>query len=508
MAAGKQTPRQRMMGILYLVLLGLVALNVSDSVLDAFKNLATSLGTSTQNTQEGIDNMFNAFRATKLKDEPDRAKPILSRAEQASQLANNLSGYIDSLKTLLEQEGGGQNESTGDVRKRDNLSISPRIMIKQKEKRAEKLRNLINETRQQLLELSNNEVSFSLNAQEPPARGGIKKSWEQANFGDGIPLTAAITALEKIKADVKNAEAAVVKHIFGEMDMAVVNLDRFAAVAVAPSSYVIQGQPYTAKIFLTAYDSKSNPEITVGGNTLPVTEGQATYSVNTGSEGVFNWTGTIRVKQTDGTVKEYVTEPQTYQVARPSAVVSPDAMNVLYIGVDNPISVSAPGIPKESLAVSGQGVTVSGSGGKYVARVTQPGTASIQVSARIGEQTQSLGSTNFRVKRIPKPQARVAGRSGGAVAAAQIKGQNRIFAALEDFEFDAKFNISRFSMLIQKPRVDPMGPYQGTNGTFSGPMQNALNSVAPGSFVFFYNIIAVGPDGVQQELDPISFRVN
>src|SRR5690606_31438853 len=260
MAVGKQTPRQRMMGILYLVLLGLVALNVSDSVLDAFKNLATSLGTSTQNTQEEIDNMFNAFRATKLKDEPERAQPILSRAEQASQLANNLSGYIDSLKTLLEQEGGGQNESTGDVRKRDNLSISPRIMIKQKEKRAEKLRNLINETRQQLLELSNNEVSFSLNAQEPPARGGIKKSWEQANFGDGIPLTAAITALEKIKADVKNAEAAVVKHIFGEMDMAVVNLDRFAAVAVAPSSYVIQGQPYTAKIFLTAYDSKSNPE--------------------------------------------------------------------------------------------------------------------------------------------------------------------------------------------------------------------------------------------------------
>ena len=508
MAGGKQTPRQRMMGILYLVLLGLVALNVSDSVLDAFKNLATSLGTSTQNTQEGIDNMFNAFRSTKLKDEPERAKPILDKAEQASQLANNLSGYIDSLKVLLEQEGGGLNESTGDVNKRDNLSISPRIMIQQSEKRAEKLRDLINQTREQLLELSNNEVSFSLNAVDPPARGGIQKSWEQANFGDGIPLTAAVTALEKIKADVKNAEATVVKHIFGEMDMAVVNLDRFSAVAVAPSSYIIQGQPYTAKVFLTAYDSKSNPEVTVGGQTLPVTDGQATYSVNTASEGTFSWTGTIRVKQTDGTVKEYVTDPQTYQVARPSAVVSPDAMNVLYIGVDNPISVSAPGIPKESLSVSGQGVTVSGSGGKYVARVTQPGTASISVSAKMGDKTQSLGATDFRVKRIPKPQARVAGKSGGAVAAAQIKGQNRIFAALDDFEFDAKFTISKFSMLIQKPRVDPMGPYQGTNGTFSGPMQNALSSVTPGSFVFFYNIIAVGPDGVQQELDPVSFRIN
>lgn len=511
MAGGKQTPRQRMIGILYLVLLGLIALNVSDSVLDAFKNLAISLNTSTQNTQEGIDNMFSAFRATKLKDEPDRAKPILDRAEQASLLASNLSGYIDSLKTVLEEEGGGQNEATGDVRKRDNLSISPRIMVKQKEdgaSRAARLRKRINTTREELLALANNEVSFSLAAQDPPARGGIQKSWEQANFGDGIPLTAAVTALEKIKADVKNAEAVVVKHIFGEMDMAVVNLDRFAAVAVAPSSYVIQGQPYTAKIFLTAYDSKSTPEISVGGNTLPVTDGQATYTVNTSNEGVFNWTGTINVKQTDGTVKEYVTEPQTYQVARPSAVVSPDAMNVLYIGVDNPISVSAPGIPKESLQVSGEGVSISGSEGKYVARVSQPGTARIQVSARIGDRTQSLSSTDFRVKRIPKPQARVAGRSGGTVSAAQIRGQNRIFATLEDFEFDAKFNISRFSMLIQKPRVDPMGPYQGTNGTFSGPMQNALSAVSPGSFVFFYNITAAGPDGLQQELDPISFQVN
>src|SRR5690606_2213776 len=223
------------------------------------------------------------------KDEPERAQPILDRAEQASQLAGSLSGYIDSLRTVLEAEGGGLNETTGDVSKRDNLSISPRLLIKQQTNgvsRAGALRNRSNSTREQLLSLANNEVSFSLDAQDPPARAGLATSWEQANFGDGIPLTAAMTALEKIKADVKNAEAVVVKHIFGEMDMAVVNLDRFAAVAVAPSSYVIQGQPYTAKVFLTAYDSKSTPEISVSGNTLPVTDGQATYTVNTSSEGV------------------------------------------------------------------------------------------------------------------------------------------------------------------------------------------------------------------------------
>lgn len=506
MAGKRDTPRQKMIGILYLVLLGLVALNVPDSILDAFRNLTVSLGTSTQNTQAGIDNMYDAFRATKLKDEPERARPVLQKAEQASQYVLNLTGFIDSVKQIMTEEGGGILESTGDLRKRDNLSISTRQMIHTGH--ASRLKGLILETKNGLNELTRSEVPFSLEAVDPPARGGIRKSWEQANFGDGVPLTAAITMLEKIKADAKNAESAVVKYIFGEMDMAVVNLDRFAAVAVAPSSYIIQGQPYTAKVFLTAYDSQSNPDISVGGAPLPVQDGQATYTVNTSSEGIFNWVGTVRVMQTDGTVKEYRTEPQTYQVARPSAVVSAEATKVLYIGVDNPISVSAAGIPKEAISVSGQGVTISGSAGNYVARVTEPGTAKISVSARIGDQVQALGSTDFRVKRIPKPSAKVAGKSSGTLSVAQIRGQERIFAGLDDFEFDARFTVARFSMIVQKPRVDPLGPYQATNGTFSAPMKNALQTITPNSFVYFYDIIVVGPDGLQREVDALSFRIN
>ena len=502
----KETPRQKMIGILYLVLLGLVALNVSDSILDAFKNLSISLSTSTQNTQEGIDNMMMAFKATKLKDEPDRATPILAKAETARLVSNKLGNYIDSLKQNLTDQGGGENENTGDLKKRDNMSISNRLMIKQGE--ATKLRNLIEHTRIELKELSNGDVAFSLDAQDPPSKGGIRKTWEQASFGDGIPLTAAITALDKVKADGKNAEAAVIKHILGEMDMAVVNLDRFAAVAVAPSSYILQGQPYEAKVFLTAYDSQSTPEISVGGNLLPIEDGQASYTVHNSREGIHTWTGIVRVKQTDGTVKEYQTAPQTYQVARPSAVVSAEATKVLYIGVDNPISVSAAGIPKDNISVNGEGVKISGSGGNYIAHVTTPGKASIRVNATIGGKTQSMGSTEFKVKRIPKPKAKVAGKSGGSVSVAQLRGQERIFAGLDDFEFNANFTITKFSMMIQKPRVDPMGPYQSSSGNFSAPMLNALKTLTPGAFVHFYDIIVKGPDGLQQEVDALSFRVN
>ncbi|MBE8713145.1 gliding motility protein GldM [Sphingobacterium hungaricum] len=505
MAGKKETPRQRMIGILYLVLLGLVALNVSDSILDAFKNLSNSLNTSTQNTQAGIDNMFLAFRETKLKENPERAQPILDKATQAQALITKLTAQVKQYSDLLVQEGGGLNEETGDVDFRSSTDIAYRLMINQG--RGKELKNQINATRAELEKLTNNEVSFSLSAEDPEPRGGIKKSWEDVNFGDGIPLTAAITALDKINADAKNAESAVVKHIFGKMDQAVVNLDRFAAVAVAPTSYLIQGQPYTAKVFLTAYDSKSNPQISVGGSALQVTEGQGLYTVNTGTEGTFTWKGLINVQQTDGTVKTYETEPMTYQVARPSAVVSPDAMNVLYIGVNNPISVSAPGIAKENLIVSGSGVSISGSGGKYSAKVSATGEATINVSAKIGDKTTNLGSTKFRIKRIPKPTARIGGKTGGRISAAQLRGQNVVSAALDNFEFDAKFSITKFNMYIAKPRVDPIGPYQASGQSFSGQMKTGLAGVTAGSVVMIYDIVGVGPDGVAQNLDPITFQV-
>lgn len=506
MAGQKETPRQRMIGILYLVLLGLVALNVSDSVLDAFRNLKESLGTSTQNTQAGIDNMFLAFRETKMKENPERAKPLLDKAEEAQRVASTLTNKLQEYLDLLTQEGGGISAETGDVEFRGSTDISPRVMINGG--KAKELRELVNSTAAKLKELTGNQVNFALSAEDPDPRGGVKKSWEEVNFGDGIPLTASITALEKIKADVKNAESTVVKEIFGKMDQAVVNLDKFAAVAVAPTSYLIQGQPYTAKVFLTAYDSKSNPTITVNGSPLQVVDGQGQYSVNTSSEGVFNWKGTIQVQQTDGKVMTYETEPMSYQVARPSAVVSPDKMNVMYIGVDNPISVSAPGIPVENLKVSGTGgVSISGSGGKYTAKVSSAGQATVNVSADIGGKVQQLGSTTFRVKRIPKPLARVGGKAGGRISAAQLRGQNVVSAALDDFEFDAKFSISKFNVYIAKPRVDPIGPLTTSGAQFSAAMKSGLSGATAGSVVMIYDIVGVGPDGVAQNLDPITFQV-
>ncbi|PUV22865.1 MULTISPECIES: gliding motility protein GldM [Sphingobacterium] len=511
MALGRETPRQRMIGILYLVLLALLALNVPDSILDAFKNINNSLETSKSNVNTAVQQLFAAFENTKLKEEPARAKPIYDKAKKAQAIIGELDKYILSLKEEFVKQGGGYDEEKGDLVKRENEDISPNLMIN--EKKGTILKDKINETRSKLLALLTPEeqkmVSFSLEAKNPEKSVNGKRSWEEINFGSGTPLTAAMTILTKIQTDAQNAESDVVKIILGKMDQAVVNLDKFAAVAVAPTSYLVQGQPYKAEVFLTASDSKSEPAISVNGSALQIVDGKGVYSVPTNREGIFSWTGVIKVKQTDGSFKEYRTPQQTYQVARPSAVVSPDKMNVLYIGVNNPISVSAPGTPTDKVRVSMSGGSISSAGGgKYNVRVSSPGTARIAVSAEVAPgKTQTLSSTEFRVKRIPDPIAKFAGKTGGSMATVALKAQNALFAKLDNFDFDATFKVTKFTMIIAKPRADAI-VLSTSGGQLSSSMASALNGIVPGTRVIFDNIVAVGPDGTSRQLNAVALTAN
>ncbi|TWR23857.1 gliding motility protein GldM [Mucilaginibacter pallidiroseus] len=505
MAGGKETPRQRMIGILYLVLLGLIALNVPDSLLDSFKNITRSLDASRGNVTNSLKTTYSAFESSKLKEQPEKAGQLLAKAKQASKIADELNAYIEELKAELIKKGGGFNADIDDVDARESLDISSEVMINGK--KADVLKDKIVATREKLLGLLGKDgegVNFSLNADNLPSRPGYQqKTWQQAYFGEGIPLGAALTTLAKIQADNKNAESEVVKKLLGKVDEAQVTLNQFRAVAVAPSSYVLAGQQYKAEIYLTAYDANSNPAITVGGSSVPTSNGVGTYTVTTSGEGLRTWTGSLSVKQVEGPPKTYPISG-SYMVAKPSAVVSPDKMNVLYIGVPNPLSVSAPGVPRESVKVSMSGGSVSGSNGHYTATVSSLGTAKVTVT---GEKGMVLGTSEFRVKRIPDPKPMFAGKSGGNTSAANLRAQDRLFAKLDGFDFDAKFNVTRFTLIIIKPRQDAI-TQSTTGGELSGAMKAAMAGITPGSTVVFQDIVAVGPDGTQRGLDAIVLRAN
>jgi hypothetical protein len=154
------------------------------------------------------------------------------------------------------------------------------------------------------------------------------------------------------------------------------------------------------------------------------------------------------------------------------------------------------------------GGSLSGSNGHYVATVTSMGEATISVSGELtAGKVSFLGSSLFRVKRIPDPKPMFAGKSGGNTSAANIRAQDRLFAKLEGFDFDAKFNVTRFTLMIAKPRQD-VAIYSANGGELSGAMRTAMNGVTPGTTVVFKDIIAVGPDGTQRGLDPIVLSAN
>ena len=506
MAGGKETTRQKMINIMYLVLLAMLALNVSDTILNAFKNINDSLDTSKTSIGSSLDQLFSAFQNTELKNKPERAAPIWDKAQKAKAYAESLNSAIQQIKDEFKEKGQGIDPETGDFTLRDNMDIAQDVMINKK--KGEKLQVQINDTRAKLISLLDEKdkaaVSFSLEAKDG------KKSWSETNFGEGTPLTAANTILTKIQSDLKNAEADVVKRLFSALNPNQMTLDRFKAVAVPSGSYVIQGQPYKAEIFLTASDSKSNPEISVGGSSLNVKEGIGTYTGGTGSVGTYTWKGTIRVKQADGEVKTYETQPITYQVAKPSATVSSTNLNVIYAGIPNPFSISAPGFPLESVKAGISAGSLSGANGKYMINV--PGSmvgkeVTINVSASSDGKTIGLGSNVFRVKAVPNPVAKFAGKMGGIISGNKFSNENEVTASLDNFEFNIPVKVTKFTLVIIRPRQDAQTIYC-TGNTFNSQAMNALSSLPFKSVVWIENVQAQMPDGRTPVLNSMVFTIN
>ena len=508
MAGGKETPRQKMIGILYLVLLGFVALSISDTVLESFKDLKLSLDKTsgiTNSKTEAIQKYGANEAKNAQKELRDETFAKLERANKVIAAVKEATNYIAQLEDELNPKIDGKivnDRNNGDV------DVSYHKMIR--EGRAEKLKKQLQKALATIQKESKKDSTDSPYTPTLKLDGfklidGKKLYWAEMNFGENLPLIAVLTNLSKIKADLKNDEAAVVANIIGGK---IINPDTFQAVAVAPTSYLIQGQPYTAKIFLTAYDKNSDPIITVDGSNIPVTEGFGVYTATRGV-GEHTWNGKISLSGV-----EYETGPQKYQVAQPSAVVSPDNMNVIYAGIPNPFSVSAPGISLGSIQVSMRNGTISGSGGRYTVKSTSVNaTAVISVTANIGGKVIGLGSTNFRVKKLPDPVAEFGNKTSGASLSANwIAKQVAIFAIpADDFDFKSSgtisYKIESWKLQVFNPNGDEMEA-SGVGSALNANAKNAIKSITTGGMVYFSNIKASGPDGVVRNIPPFVVYAN
>ena len=536
---GKETPRQKMIGMMYLFYTALLALNVSAEILSAFTLVDASLRKTNEITEGVIGDTQNEFVKAMVNDSAGVA-PYKALADQVITEANkaydNIQFWKEKLVFTLEQveneqqlremHENDQESYIGDlVSKKDDNNVGGQIFIQ--EGHSKEIQDTREAYRDFLISIVNkdtvsteqakaarasliNQIQQMLSTAKTKSENGEGDSipWNVANF-EHLPAAGVLALMTKMQADVRNTESSMLTYLLGQIGKSDMKFNAIKAVVNSPSSYVLVGQPYKAEVFIAAYDSTQNPDILVGGSPIPVNQGVGTFTGNTSSPGVKSWGGVIKLKnKSTGEVKEYPFQ-SSYEVGVPSVSVSPTKMNVFYIGVDNPVEISASGVPAEKVnaSITGGGTLVRKSGAEWVVRVKSQGEVTINCSANIDGQTKSLGSKKFRVKRVPDPRAVIGtgdNKTGGVIAKNSLINQI-VRAEMENFDFDLKFQIVQFTVSATVKGFTQS--QESRSSSFTAAQKQIISQVPANGKVYIEDIKAKGPDGSVRNLSPIKYTV-
>lgn len=505
--------RQQMINLMYLVLTALLALNVSAEILNAFRTINNSLESSNVLLDVNSKINYSAFNAKKAK-EPGNAEipKYQAKADKVIELSKSLQDYVKSLQDGIIKEAGGPGEEGAAMKRQDDLDASTRYFVEEQKKGYE-LKKKIDEflaTVKGLIDPAEVETVMQKVplSTKPQKAGG---DWAKDNFYQ-MPPIASMTMLTKELSDIKAAEGTLVSYFFSkigsseELKPDEVVFNAFSAQVTSPSAYILQGETFEANVFLAATSSKNdNVSVSVNGQGLkPDDKGIAHYKASPGV-GEYELKGSIALRNPKtNAVTNYPLPPFKYTVAAPFATVSPTKMNVFYIGVDNPVQVSAAGVANSKLQVSIDQGTISGSGGQYTVRVTTQSTAN---NVNVSANGKNYGKFPFRVKMIPNPQAECANLPGGRVNAGVWKAQTGVIAKLYNFDFDAKFEVLSFNMFYQPKLQDP-GIASTTGPYFSAAQKAFIAKAKPGDIYYIEEIKVKGPDGNSRKIPGIAFKID
>lgn len=555
MAHGKETPRQKMIGMMYLVLTALLALNVSTSVLDAFKIIDEGLEKTgitmyakNKDIYDGFDREFT-INPGKTREWRDKATEVRQKAEKLYNYVQDMKLRVlneaekNKSKAIREDKGIDRDkiEATTDYDTPNRIMIGGELTDKSE---ATKLKNEIAAFREFLLSIDQempeqirNSISQSLNT-DPPKQEGKRKDpekahWETHKFSHS-PLMGFIAIMSSIQIDIRNAESEAINYLYAQISAGEVKFNELEAVVIPNSNYILKGNAYKANIYLAARDTTQDPDIyVVEGVSQPWTEtvdengqkkytrkdglnyakvnvekgtGKGLYERSGSSIGQRTWGGIIEINGPGGEklIRPFSAE---YMVAEGSAVVSPTKMNVFYLGVDNPVEVSVSGVPGNKIRASATNASMEAVGNTWIVKPKRVGNCMVTVTAEIDGKWSEVGTKEFRVKTVPNPIATVNGQQGGGITKAVLMAQRGVMATMPpDFEFDLTFTVTEYTVLsvvggfVQEKKV--------RGNLFNQEVTGLINNLSRGSPVYIQDIKAVGPDGTVRNLSTINFKLN
>ncbi|HMG17016.1 MAG TPA: GldM family protein [Saprospiraceae bacterium] len=512
-------PRQLMINLMYLVLTALLALNVSAEVMNAFFTLNKGI----QSSNKIVDVNNDAIKQAINKQAEAYKNPINEQykvnAEKTIVLTKEFNDYIEGIrKMIFDAAGGPSDKDPLRPRMEKDKDITTRLLVydnrKQKDGVGVELEKKIRTLRNELSKMCDNDPgtlkSISLDIEELP-KNTDKKNWADFKFRQ-MPVAAVFPMLSKIEADAKTSSTAILNYINTKVGGTEMKFDKFKVALAPKTGYVIKGEKFEADVYLAAFSSNpgSGVTITVNGRGLPVKEGVANYSTIASSIGKQTVKASASIKNPlTGEVKT-VTTDFDYEVGERSVAVSADKMNVFYIGVDNPVSVSAAGVnsTKLNVGVSGAGggsITKSGSN-SYIVKVSKP--TALGEFCYVTANAEGLSDKKpFRVKRIPDPVARLSSKQSGSMGTGEFKAQGGVGAFLDNFDFDAKCTVVAFTLVRVPKRQDAIR--EANEGPrYTGKCRGLVDLCKPGDVYYFEDVKARCPgDAVSRPINPLVFSI-
>ncbi|MDL2305374.1 gliding motility protein GldM [Bacteroides sp. OttesenSCG-928-D19] len=507
------SPRQKMINLLYIVLMAMLALNISSDVLEGFSLVDDSMSRTTLNVTEQNRLLYEDF-VNGMRANPEKVGPWFAKAKQVKDMSDSLYTYVDRLKLEIVRQADGKEADVNNIKNKEDLEAASYIMLSPTRGEGKALYNVINTYRSKILELVEDTlqkriINDNLSTGVPNKALTMGKNWQEYMF-ENMPVAAAVTMLTKLQSDIRYAEGEVLHSLANYIDVSDLRVNQLNAYVIPNSQHVVRGNKFSGQVILAAVDSTQRPAIYIEGQPLSA-ESQGYFETTTTRTGDFSINGHLELDRGDGVIlrRDF---SQKYTVVEPSATVSATMMNVLYAGYDNPLSVSVPGVSANKVQASianGNG-TIRPDGSGYIVTPTKIGEdVVIRVTATIDGSTHVMGNYNYRVRQLPDPSPfieytdakgvvqRYRGSTGFPKAA--LMNTDGIVAAIDDGLLNINFRVLSFETVF----FDNMGnavPEVSAGTNFSTRQKDMFRRLSRGKRFYISRVKAIGPDGVERLL--------
>lgn len=533
MAGYKETPRQKMIGMMYLVLTALLALNVSKEILEAFVNVNSSIELTNENFSKKVKDVYGKFDL-QLQLQKEKVTPYWNKAQAVKKLSSAMANYLDSLKYVIIVKSINtvktvQEAKTHELNIRndriDNYDDPTNFFFGNSEDgsggEAIILKNKLEKYKKDMMALVDpkyqSSVKFGLETSNPKDPGGYyydashnKVNWAQHNFYRTI-LAACLTILNKYKAEVYNAEFDVINILYSSISAQDFKFDTIQAKVIPKSRFVFAGDQYEAEVLVAGYQTKDIPIVRyVMGteNMTPAMEGNArtvtgeggivSLTFQPGGEGLQKYAGYIQIKDPSGTPKNYYFS-DSYIVGKRVIAIAPTKMLVFYKGIDNPVRITAPG-GAESLDVKITYGTIRKEGSDYVVFIPATGgptEATLTVNANYAGHSIPLGSEKFRLKMLPYPTVMLGNKSEGAIARNVVAAFPYLTPIMpQDFAFEIKYKVTGFTFTTTV--AGQYIEYKTQGNTLTNEILSVIKNAKTNQRITFEDIYVTGPDGTRK----------